>query len=100
MSWLDDVQDCIGECVQLKGDQLTFTKKGSVTLRDTACGAEQTVKLTEVYYMYSVGVVHNLILYGLLDKKSYTLDRMSGRRGVVERSNGRVAFDVLLNEMY
>eukprot|EP00644_Phytophthora_capsici_P018853 jgi/Phyca11/46671/gw1.174.9.1 len=77
-SCLEDVEDCADQCVQPNGDALRITKKGSVTLQVTACGAVQTVKLTEVYY--AKGVIHNLISYGQLDRKGFVLARRDGRR--------------------
>ncbi|POM66265.1 Mitochondrial Carrier (MC) Family, partial [Phytophthora palmivora] len=75
------------------GEPLAVTMKGSVTLRVTASGEEQTVELTNVYY--AENVVHNLISYGQLDEKGCTLTRKDGQR-VVIAGDGRVVFDVRL----
>lgn len=93
-SWLEDVEPCNGRWVQLNGEPLIVTKKGAVTLLVSACGVEQTDRLTDVYYARNV--VHNLISYGQLDKKGYVLTQKSGRRVVAARDGGKVAFDVEL----
>ncbi|KAG3117025.1 hypothetical protein PI125_g4152 [Phytophthora idaei] len=59
-----------------------------------ARGAEQILKLTDVYY--AEGIVHNLISYGRLDETGYVLKTVGGRRVVAERGGNRVAFDVEL----
>eukprot|EP00644_Phytophthora_capsici_P000675 jgi/Phyca11/108962/e_gw1.16.313.1 len=91
-SWLEDVEECADQCVQPNGDPLHISKKGSVTLRVTACGAVQTVKLTDVYF--AKGVIHNLISYGQLDQKGFVLARRGGHRVVAARDGGQVAFDI------
>ncbi|ETO84786.1 hypothetical protein F444_01317, partial [Phytophthora nicotianae P1976] len=93
-SWLQDVETCNDVCLQPNGEPLRVTKKGTVSLRVTACGAERTVKLTDVYY--AAGVIHNLISYGKLDEKGYTLTYKGGRRVVAAKVDGSVAFDVHL----
>ncbi|KAE9316907.1 hypothetical protein PF008_g18889 [Phytophthora fragariae] len=50
------------------------------------------VELTNVYFARDV--VHNLISYGLLDKRGFELRQQAGRRFVVAKEGGRVAFDV------
>ncbi|GMF47391.1 unnamed protein product [Phytophthora fragariaefolia] len=77
-SWLDDVEDCEDECVQPDGNALSVTKRGTLTLRVTAGGEPRTVKLTNVYY--AENVVHNLISFGQLDQKGYSLMRKDGQR--------------------
>lgn len=59
--WLDQVEDCGGECLQPNGEPLSITKKGTLTLHVTTCGSAQTVKLTDAHY--SKDAVHNLISY-------------------------------------
>lgn len=93
-SWLEDVEDCADQCVQPSGDPLRITKKGSVTLQVTACGAVQTVKLPGVYY--AKGVIHSLISHGQQDRKGFVLALRDGRRVVAARDSGQVAFDVKL----
>ncbi|KAG3098785.1 hypothetical protein PI124_g16094 [Phytophthora idaei] len=51
-----------------------------------ACDGMQTVKLTDMYY--TEGVVHNLISYGKLNEKGYTLTHKGGRRVVAPRTVG------------
>ncbi|GMF44999.1 unnamed protein product [Phytophthora fragariaefolia] len=53
-SWLEDVESYVDSCVQPNGDPLNITKKGTLTLRVTACGKEKTVKLVDVYYAENV----------------------------------------------
>lgn len=93
-SWLEDVEPCDDQCVQPNGEPLSISMKGSVTLRGTACGVIQTVKLSDVYDAESV--VHNLISYGQLDKTGYPLAQKGERRVVVAKVGEKVAFDVAL----
>ncbi|KAE8892061.1 hypothetical protein PF006_g5842 [Phytophthora fragariae] len=80
------------ECVQPNGESLNITKRGKMLLRVTACGKEQMVELTNVYF--AKDVVHNLISYGILDKRGFELSQQAGRRAVAAKDGGRVAFDV------
>ena len=66
VSWLDDVEDASGVCIQPNGEELNISKVGTVTLRVSVAGAIKTVILTEVYF---AGLAHNLISYGKLDEK-------------------------------
>jgi hypothetical protein len=91
-SFLEDVEDCNDECVQPNGESLNITKRGKVMLHVEACGTEQVVELTNVYF--AKDVVHNLISYGVLDKRGYELTQRAGRRVVAAKDGGRVAFDV------
>ncbi|OWZ04948.1 hypothetical protein PHMEG_00023061 [Phytophthora megakarya] len=59
MTWLENAETCNDRCTQPNGEPLAVTMKGSVTLKVSAGGAEQTVELTNVYY--AENVVHNLI---------------------------------------
>jgi hypothetical protein len=93
-SWLDDAEDYEDECVQPDGNALRVTKRGTLTLQVTACGKPQTVKFTNVFY--AENVVHNLLSYGQLDQKGYSLLRRNGRRLVAAHDGGHVAFDVEL----
>ncbi|KAE9318003.1 hypothetical protein PF008_g18609 [Phytophthora fragariae] len=43
---------------------------------------------------FAKDVVHNLILYGLLDKRGIELNQQAGQHVVVAKDGGRVAFDV------
>eukprot|EP00644_Phytophthora_capsici_P005568 jgi/Phyca11/76641/gw1.2.755.1 len=95
-SWLEDVEECADQCVQPNGDPLHISKKGNVTLRVTACGAVQTVKLTDVYF--AKGVIHNLISYGQLDQKGFVLGRRGGHRVVAARDGGQVIMAALEEE--
>ncbi|OWZ13001.1 hypothetical protein PHMEG_00013752 [Phytophthora megakarya] len=70
-SYLDDVDQCDDQCVQPIGEPLAISMKGSVTLRVAACGVEQIVRLSNVYF--AKNVVHNLVSYGQLLKVGYTL---------------------------
>ncbi|GMF45369.1 unnamed protein product [Phytophthora fragariaefolia] len=56
-SWLEEVVPHVDSCTQPNGDPLSITMKGTLTLRVKACGKEQTLKLTNVYY--AANVVHN-----------------------------------------
>eukprot|EP00644_Phytophthora_capsici_P019022 jgi/Phyca11/50355/gw1.420.4.1 len=87
-SCLDDVEPYVDSCEQPDGRPLNITKRGTLTLRVQACGKEQTVKLVDVYY--AENVVHNLISYGTLDKKGYTLTERCGRRVLAAKNGGRV----------
>ncbi|KAG2909935.1 hypothetical protein PC119_g7148 [Phytophthora cactorum] len=71
-SWLEEVEDCKDMCVQPNGAALNVMKKGTLTLKVTARGVEQTLELTDVYY--AEGAVHNLNSHGklTLDDKGYT----------------------------
>ncbi|ETP42501.1 hypothetical protein F442_10589 [Phytophthora nicotianae P10297] len=91
-SWLDEVELCDDTCLQPNGEPLNVTKRGTLTLRVTACGREKILKLTDVYF--AAGVVHNLISYGKLDDKGYTLTYRNGRCVVAGKNGGTVAFDV------
>ncbi|GMF42895.1 unnamed protein product [Phytophthora fragariaefolia] len=91
-SLLKDVDDSSDECVQPNGESLSITKRGKVLLSVTACGKEQVVELTNVYF--APDVVHNLISYGQLDKRGFELRQQAGRRVVAAKDGGRVAFDV------
>uniref|UniRef100_H3GKF0 Integrase catalytic domain-containing protein n=1 Tax=Phytophthora ramorum TaxID=164328 RepID=H3GKF0_PHYRM len=95
-SWLGDVELCKDSCIQPSGALLHITKKGSLTLRVSAYGDEMTIKLTEVYFV--MNVKHNLISYGMLDKKDYGLTELNGRRVMATRDGGSVAFDVGLEK--
>ncbi|OWZ17990.1 hypothetical protein PHMEG_0007990, partial [Phytophthora megakarya] len=77
-SYLDDVEECDDQCVQPNGEPLAISMKGSVTLRVAACGVEQVVRLSNVYF--AKNVVHNLISYGQLDKVGYPLAHRAERR--------------------
>ena len=55
---------------------------------------KQTLRLTGVYC--ASGVRHNLISYGILDKKGYTLGFAQGKRVVKYKSTNRVDFDVAM----
>ncbi|KAE9287926.1 hypothetical protein PR003_g25930 [Phytophthora rubi] len=50
------------------------------------------VEVTNGYF--AKDVVHNLISYGLLDKRGFELRQQAGRRFVAAKDGGRVAFDV------
>ncbi|OWZ02905.1 hypothetical protein PHMEG_00025456 [Phytophthora megakarya] len=91
-SWLEDVEVHTDSCVQPNGDPLNITKKGTLTLRVTACGREQTVKLEDVYN--AENVVHNLISYGTLDRKGYALAERDGQRVLAGKNGGPAIFDV------
>uniref|UniRef100_H3GBI0 CCHC-type domain-containing protein n=1 Tax=Phytophthora ramorum TaxID=164328 RepID=H3GBI0_PHYRM len=91
-SFLEDVEECSDGCVQPNGESLNITKRGKVMLRITACGEEQMVELTNVYFARDVE--HNLISYELLDNRGFELAHRAGRRVVVAKDGGRVAFDV------
>ncbi|KAJ8575054.1 hypothetical protein ON010_g4154 [Phytophthora cinnamomi] len=88
-SWLEDVEPYVDACVQPNGDALNITKKGTLTLKVTACGKQQTMKLADMYY--AENVVHNLISYGTLDRKGFALTERGGRRVVAGRNGGRQA---------
>lgn len=49
-AWLGDVDLCKASCAQPNGDRLHLTTKGTLTLRVSACGAENTIKFTDVYF--------------------------------------------------
>ncbi|KAG6587181.1 Integrase catalytic core protein [Phytophthora cinnamomi] len=70
--------------------------KGTLTLRVKACGKEQTLKLTNVYY--AENVVHNLLSYGTLDVMGYSLAHRGGRRVLAAKDGGHVVFDVDLRK--
>eukprot|EP00644_Phytophthora_capsici_P005089 jgi/Phyca11/96010/e_gw1.1.408.1 len=91
-SFLEDVEECSDECVQPNGEPLHITKRGKVMLRVKACGEEQMVELNNVYFAKEV--VHNLISYGMIDKRGFELSQRDGRRVVAAKDGGRVAFDV------
>ncbi|GMF60956.1 unnamed protein product [Phytophthora fragariaefolia] len=91
-SWLDAMQECRDECVQPDGNTLRVTKRGTLTLMVTANGIARTVKFTNVYY--AENVVHNLLSYGQLDQKGYSLMRKNGRRFVAAHGGEDVAFVV------
>ncbi|KAG2858894.1 hypothetical protein PC129_g7246 [Phytophthora cactorum] len=93
-SWLDEVELCNDECLQPNGEALKVTKKGTLTLLVTACGKTKSVKLTDVYYAASV--MHNLISYGKLDEKGYTLTHRNGQRVIAAKVGSDVAFDVAM----
>ena len=57
-----------------------------------AGGKERVIRLTDVYY--ASGVRHNLISYGILDKKGYTLCFADGKRVVMDKATENVVFDV------
>jgi hypothetical protein len=90
--WLDDVELCADSSVQPNGDPLHITKKGTLTLNVTARGREQTIKLSDVYFAREVK--HNLISYGVLNKKGYKLDESGEQRVMAAKGGGPVAFDV------
>ena len=77
-SWLEDVEDANGVCIQPNGEELVISKVGNVTLRVSVDGKMQTVTLTEVYFALSLA--HNLISYGKLDAKGYVLGRRGAQR--------------------
>ncbi|EEY53794.1 uncharacterized protein PITG_07394 [Phytophthora infestans T30-4] len=91
-SLLEDVEECSDECEQPNGEPLHITKPDKVMLRVTACGEEQMVELTNVYFVK--GVVHNLIAYGMIDRQGFELTQRAGRRVVAAKDSERVAFDV------
>ncbi|KAE9174481.1 hypothetical protein PF004_g26649 [Phytophthora fragariae] len=70
------------------GESLSIIKRGKVLLSVTACGKEQVVELTNVYF--APDVVHN----GQRDKRGFELRQQAGRRVVAAKDGGRVAFDV------
>ncbi|GMF53363.1 unnamed protein product [Phytophthora fragariaefolia] len=69
------------------GDPLNITKKVTLTLRVMACGEERTVKLVDVYY--AENVVYNLISYGTLSRKGFTLAERGCRRVLTGKNGGR-----------
>nr|BAP68978.1 RxLR effector candidate protein [Hyaloperonospora arabidopsidis Emoy2] len=90
--WLDDSEDASGTCVQPDGKPLNITKKGSVTLILTAMGQRHVVTITDVYYAH--GLKHNLISYGTLDQKGYTLASRGTQRVLTSADGKHVIFDV------
>ncbi|POM76464.1 Transposon Polyprotein Reverse transcriptase [Phytophthora palmivora] len=62
---------------QPNGDPLNIIKKGTLTLRVTACGKKQTVELIDVYY--AENMVHNLISYGTVMKTGVARQRSKAR---------------------
>ncbi|POM68328.1 Integrase catalytic core protein [Phytophthora palmivora] len=95
-SWLEDLEPHVDSCTQPNGDPLNITMKGTLTLRVKACGREQTLKLTNVYY--AADVVHNLLSYGSLDAMGYSLAQRGGRRVLAAKDGERVVFDVDLRK--
>ncbi|KAE9047046.1 hypothetical protein PR002_g1254 [Phytophthora rubi] len=91
-AWLGDVELCKASCVQPNGDRLQFTKKGTLTLRVSACGAEKTIKLTDVYF--GKNLKHNLISYSMLDNKGYMLLESNRRCVMAAKDGSSTAFDV------
>ncbi|POM74260.1 Integrase catalytic core protein [Phytophthora palmivora] len=85
-SWLEDVEPYVDSCVQPNGDPLNITKKGTLTLKVTACEKEQTVKLVDVYY--AENVAHNLISYSTQDRKGFALTEKAGRRVLAGKNGG------------
>ena len=73
-SWLQNVESCEGVCHQPDGQPLFISKRGTVTINVLACGVERVLTLTDVYF--AEGVKHNLISYGILDRKGTHLDTM------------------------
>ena len=90
--WLDDSEDASGTCVQPDGKPLNITKKGSVTLILTAMGQRRVVTITDVYYAH--GLNHNLLSYGVLDQKGYTLARRGTQRVLTSADRKHVIFDI------
>ncbi|RMX70481.1 hypothetical protein DD238_000386 [Peronospora effusa] len=68
-----------------------MSKKGSVTMMVMADGIERVLTLKEVYFAESVKC--NLIPYGNLDKKGYSLGYYGAQRVLADRNSGQVAFD-------
>ncbi|POM69502.1 Hypothetical protein PHPALM_14203 [Phytophthora palmivora] len=58
-TWLEDLTPHVDSCTQSNGEPLTITMKGTLTLRVKACGIQQILKLTNVYY--SEDVTFNLL---------------------------------------
>ncbi|KAG3241317.1 hypothetical protein PI124_g13811 [Phytophthora idaei] len=69
--------------------------KGTLPVKVKACGNARTVLLTDTYY--AAGVAHNLISYGKLDEKDYTLAYKDGKRVMAAKTDGSVALDVELH---
>lgn len=93
--WFEYVQDVKGVRIQPNGDKMTISKVGNITLRVSAGGKLQNMKMTEHYF--AVEIAHNLISYGESDAKGYVLYRRVAQR-VLETCNGKgVVFDVNLN---
>ena len=93
-SWLQNVESCEGVCHQPDGQPLLISKRGTVTINVLACGVERVLTLTDVYF--AEGVKHNLISYGILDRKGYTLGYNDTQRVLSNTLTGAVDFDVQL----
>ncbi|CAI5714762.1 unnamed protein product [Peronospora farinosa] len=89
-----NVDSCQGTCLQPDGMPLNVSKKGSVTMMVMAGGIERVLTLKEVYF--AEGVKCNLISYGNLDEKGYSLGYNGAQRVLADRNYGQVAFDVEL----
>lgn len=77
-----------GTCIQ--------PDKGSVVLKFIAQGVTKQITLTEVYY--ASGITQNLISYGVLDGKGYTLGLRGNQRVLENKVTGNVVFDVELSK--
>ncbi|KAG3190404.1 hypothetical protein PC128_g11331 [Phytophthora cactorum] len=67
-SWLEEVEDCKDMCVQPNGAALNVMKKGTLTLKVTARGVEQTLELTDVYYAEGAEVASEVIMGALVEE--------------------------------
>lgn len=82
--------------VQPDGKPLKVTKKGNVVLKVMDLDVVKNITLTEVYY--ASGLTQNLISYGVLDVKGYTLGTRGSQRVLENKTNGNVIFDVELTK--
>ena len=94
-SWLEYVEDVKGVRIQPNGDKMTISKVVNITLRVSADGKLQNMKISENYI--AVEIAHSLRSYGESDAKGYVLDRRVAQR-VLETCHGKgVVFDLDLN---
>lgn len=75
-------------------EKVGLSKVGSVRISVMANGQEKTVKLTDVYY--SPILACNIISYGKLDQKGYSLKYSNGKRSIARRRDDQVALDVTM----
>ncbi|KAG2781019.1 hypothetical protein PC129_g16666 [Phytophthora cactorum] len=79
-------------CVQPSEEPPNVSNKYTLTLRVSACGTQQILKLIDMYYAKLV--MHDLISCGKLGEKGYALTIKGGRRVVAAKDGGRVVIYV------
>ena len=91
---LNDSTVCSREIAMADGKTLHLTRVGSVRLEVIARGVESIVTLTDMYM--APRLEKNIVSYGKLESKGFALTYDKKRRTFARRSDGAVAFDVVM----